>query len=329
MTSAANIKHFLSGTQWNTALQDPLTADASNRRYIRLFDTQKGATALLMLAPPETETKTGVFIDVANWLRAHGFSAPDIYKANLASGLMLLEDFGQGSFAEILSQDIAREEELYELAGDVVCALWKSPPPSLPPYDTQALKTELDVFCDYWWPDRFEGDMPSGVRAAFNTAWEAPLQFLAEKTAAYPTVTLRDFHKDNLFELPARKSIARAGLIDFQDALIGHPAYDLVSLLQDARRDISLPVQRKVASNVAAQSKDPDFLDVYALLGTQRALKILGVFVRLDTVHTKPHYRAYLPRTWARVQQNLDHPMLADIKSWLHTHVQADGDSAQ
>ncbi|MEM7569560.1 MAG: phosphotransferase [Pseudomonadota bacterium] len=320
MTSDARFDAFLAGTPWAKALREPLPADASTRRYIRLFDTQRGETALLMDAPPETESKTGAFVEIAQWLGTAGFSAPEIFKADLSQGLVLLEDFGQGSFAHVLETSPEQEAALYDLAGQTIAALTQHTPPDVPPYDHAELTRELDLFCDYWWPDTLGSAMPAAVRHDFYAAWEAPLALLAKAVAHRPAITLRDFHKDNLFFLPAREGIAQVGLIDFQDALVGHAAYDLVSLLQDVRRDIPEALQERVFGDVSNALHDPLLRDAYAAFGAQRALKILGIFVRLDTVYGKPAYRMHLPRTWARLQQNLSVPLLEPLKHWLETH---------
>lgn len=320
-TRAAEIAAFLEGTAWAAAKHDALPMDASFRRYIRLFDMQRGAQALLMDAPPDKETKTPAFIHIAKTLRGAGLSAPEIYKADLERGLLLLEDFGQASFTQVLSTKPGRELELYSAAGGVVTALNGLTDDTAAPYNTAALTTELDVFCDHWWPDAFGADMPEGTRAAFYDAWAQPLAILDRAAKDAPALTLRDFHVDNLFNLPARSGAAQVGLIDFQDALTGHAAYDLVSLLQDARRDVCPDVQTAVLNACDEALQQPHFKGIYAAYGAQRALKILGVFVRLDTLYNKPSYRRHLPRTWSRVMMNLNDPGLGLLADWIETHI--------
>ncbi len=313
------IDAFLQGTGWEAAQQQALAADASYRTYRRL--QQGDETALLMVAPPAHEPKTPIFVTLSNWLCQAGLSAPRIIKSDLAQGLVLLEDFGVQSFSQVLEDAPEREAALYSLAGDVVCYLAGRALPDLPPYDEATMRTELSVFCDDWWPDAFGTEMPSDVRAAFDRAWDAPLALAEKARQTAPIVTLRDFHKDNLFFLPNRTGPAQVGLIDFQDALIGHAAYDVVSLLQDVRRDISDAVQNEVLNAVSKALGDPHFETGYAIYGAQRALKILGVFVRLDRRDGKPAYRVHLGRCWNRFLSNMDQPALASVKTWLDTHI--------
>lgn len=315
------IDAFLAATPWAKAQRNPLPADASHRRYIRLFDMQRGRQALLMDAPPDKEPKTPAFVAVAQALRTARLSAPEIYEADVPRGLLLLEDFGDMSFTHALSLDPAREGALYSAAGAVVPALNGLALPGTAPYGVAALTKELDIFCDHWWPDAMGGPMTPHIRAGFDEAWAGPLQKLENAARTRPALTLRDFHVDNLFDLPARDGQARVGLIDFQDALIGHAAYDLVSLLQDVRRTVSPAVETAVLQEAESAIDDPDLRTFYALYGAQRAMKILGIFTRLDTVDNKPAYRRHIPRTWQCVTMNLNAPDLAPLAAWINTHV--------
>lgn len=318
---AQEIEAFLSKAGWSAARHDPLPADASFRRYTRLFDMQRGTQALLMDAPPDKERKTPAFVEVAETLRQADLSAPEIYHADTPRGLVLLEDFGSASFTHVLAREPQRELDLYTVAGGVIPKLQGLSASCAAPYDAAALAAEIALFSDYWWPDAFGSDMPAATREEFNAAWAQPLATLETAAKTRPALTLRDFHVDNLFDLPARAGLAQVGLIDFQDALIGHCAYDLVSLLQDVRRDVATDVQDTVLAQCAAALEDPDLRTIYALYGAQRAVKILGIFIRLDTLYKKPDYRRHLPRTWQRVHMNLQEAMLQPFAQWLERHI--------
>ncbi|MEM9877645.1 MAG: phosphotransferase [Pseudomonadota bacterium] len=316
---SALLDAFLAQHRWAAAQREPLPQDASTRSYSRLSHADR--TALVMDAPPETETKTAAFVRVAEALSRHQLSAPKVYAADLEHGFLLIEDFGQASFARVLSAQPDRQSSLYQSAGDVVQALNGVELSSASRYDAAELKRELEVFCDHWWPDAFGAGMPKHVRRDFYACWAEPLRLLEAAACQYPALTLRDFHVDNLFDLPGRAGPASVGLIDFQDALTGHAAYDLVSLLQDARRDVPRAVQSSVLAQVDAALNLPDFKTIYTLYGAQRALKILGVFVRLANQHQKPAYRQHLPRTWRRVMMNLGEPKLADLAAWIEAYI--------
>jgi hypothetical protein len=318
---AQEIETFLSNAGWGSARKDPLPADASFRRYTRLFDMQRGTQALLMDAPPDKERKTPAFVEVAETLRQAGLSAPEIYHADTPRGLVLLEDFGSASFTHVLARAPGRELDLYTAAGAVIPQLQGLSARCAAPYDAAALAKEIALFSEYWWPDAFGSDMPAATRADFDAAWAEPLAILEAAAQKNPALTLRDFHVDNLFDLPARAGLAQVGLIDFQDAVIGHCAYDLVSLLQDVRRDVAPDVQEAVLAQCEAAINDEELRTLYALYGAQRAVKILGIFIRLDTLYKKPEYRRHLPRTWQRVHMNLQEAMLQPFAQWLDRHI--------
>lgn len=318
------LEAFLAKAGWGAARKDPLPADASFRRYTRLFDMQRGMQALVMDAPPAKERKTPAFVEVAETLRKAGLSAPEIYSADIENGFVLLEDFGSASFTHVLAASPQRELNLYAAAGAVIPQLRGLSAKCAAPYDVAALATEIALFSDYWWPDAFGSAMPAAIRAEFDAAWAEPLAMLETAAQKNPALTLRDFHVDNLFDLTARTGLAQVGLIDFQDAVIGHCAYDLVSLLQDVRRDVAPEVQEAVLAQCAAALDDPNLRTIYALYGAQRAVKILGIFIRLDTLYKKPAYRRHLPRTWQRVHMNLQEAMLHPFAQWLDRHIPKD-----
>jgi aminoglycoside/choline kinase family phosphotransferase len=112
------------------------------------------------------------------------------------------------------------------------------------------------------------------------------------------------------------------GLIDYQDALAGHPAYDLVSILQDARRDVSPELESKMLDHYASLTGVGDeFRSHYALLGAQRNAKIIGIFTRLWKRDGKARYLDFLPRMWGLLERDLEHPELAPLKAWFDKHI--------
>jgi aminoglycoside/choline kinase family phosphotransferase len=300
---------FLAGAGWADAGRTPLAGDASARSYQRL--TKGARRAVLMDAPPDRGEDTGRFSRMARWLRQRGYSAPDILAEDSASGFLLLEDLGDDLFARLILKDRRVEEDLYMAAVDFLVDLHGHPtPPFVAPLDGPAL-ADLTTLTPKWY-------LP-GVGTTVNDHAEALpgiISDLYSRIAAEEAVTsLRDFHAENLIWLPQRRGIARVGLLDFQDAVAAHPAYDLVSLLQDARRDVPAPLETTMITRyVTATGVDEgEFHPAYALLGAQRALRIIGVFARLTLHFGKPHYLAYLPRVWGYLQRNLAHPALSTL----------------
>lgn len=297
-----------------------LAGDASFRKYDRV--QVPGKTLVLMDAPPAHED-TRPFVAVAEHLTALGFSAPCILASDSAQGFLLLEDLGDDSFTRLLAANPARERELYLAATDALVALHHAPRGAeinLPPYDAALLSREVSLFADWFLPAALGAEKAAALRDEFLTLWTA----LMEKIPLHPPVlVLRDYHADNLLWLPKRSGVQRVGLLDFQDAVRGHPAYDLVSILEDARRDVSPETVRVCLeyyvekSGVAAE----DFYAAYALLGAQRNCKIIGIFTRLCVRDGKPHYLNFLPRVWAHLAHDLQHPSLAELRGWMAAHV--------
>lgn len=289
---------FLAANGWQGAVRNPLAGDASSRRYLRLV--QDGARAIVMISPSVDEVAR--FDRVARWLAAHGFSAPEIYAQD--GGLMLLEDLGDDLVFDLLVADTAREADLYDAITDTLLALHRiAPPDFVAPLDGPAL-ADLVRLAQDWAPLR-----------AKDTAPEVIVDLSARLTDLPPVLSLRDFHAQNMLWLPKRNGIARLGLLDFQDAVAAHPAYDLVSALQDVRRDVSPDVEaRALARYIAASGVDATrFTAAYALLGAQRALRIHAIFARLCLGMGKAHYVDLMPRNWALLQRNLAHPSLAPL----------------
>lgn len=302
---------FLSDAGWANAARKPLAGDASARRYLRL--TMAGGRAVLMDAPPDHGESTERFARMARWLRQRGYSAPDILAADHRAGYLLLEDLGDDLFARLVQADPVMEATLYAAAVDLLVNLHRhSPPDFVAPLDGSAL-AELVTLTPKWY-------LP-GIRAEMNEDAGALPRLIAELSSQIAdgvmVTSLRDFHAENLIWLPERKGPARVGLLDFQDAVAAHPAYDLVSLLQDARRDVPPALERAMldryidATGVEAERFHP----AYALLGAQRALRIIGVFARLTLHFGKPHYLAYMGRVWGYLQRNLAHPALTTLNA--------------
>jgi len=301
---AARRRGFLDGAGWAGADCRCLAGDASDRRYDRV--TLGGRSAVLMDAPPGKGDDPADFLSIAGHLRRIGLSAPECYAMDLQQGFLLLEDLGDGLFARLAAADPAREAPLYAAATDVLRHLQAHPaPPGLP--DLSAADwAQAAAFAFDWYRFAVTGDKMD------TRPFCATLQDLVSRHADGPRVMiLRDFHAENLLWLPGRQGMARVGLLDFQLAQMGQPVYDLVSLLQDARRDV-LPATE--AQMVAQVDPSAAFARSYAVWGLQRALRIIGVFARLCLVAGKPGYLLMIPRVWGQMHRNLAHPALADLR---------------
>lgn len=307
-TRATLSQRFLEQAGWGAALRAHLAGDASDRSYERLrLGTE---TAVLMDAPPGQGDDPATFVAIARHLAAIGLSAPRVLAQDLAHGFLLLEDLGDGLFARLLAQNPTGEAELYAAATDALLHLHAHPPaPGLP--DATAADWGAAVALAVEWY-RFGATGARADAAPLTATLAAALATLADGPRV---MILRDFHAENLIWLPARHGIARVGLLDFQLAQLGQPGYDLVSLLQDARRDVSAPTEEAMIRRFIAATGAPDatFRSAYATLGAQRALRIIGVFARLCMVAGKAGYLPLLPRVWRQLQRNLAHPALADL----------------
>ena len=303
LTEPAGARAFLESHGWTGASLIPVTGDASFRRYFRVVDDTR--RAILMDAPPPEDT--GPFLHIARWLHAHGFAAPDVFAVDTAQGLALIEDFGKDRFREAIDADPARAPDLYRAAVDVLVALHRVAPPEVDAYDHAALAERTLLLPDWYCPA--VGITPDFARYA--QAWDEVLP-LAD--TARPVLALRDFHAENLMLL----GDGRIGLLDFQDAMSGHPAYDLVSLLQDARRDVEPAIEAAMLDHYrAATGAGEEFLTAYHVLGAQRNTRIIGVFTRLWRRDGKDRYPALCPRVWGYLERDLAHPALAPVKAWF------------
>lgn len=316
------MKSFLDQIGWGEAECQPLAGDASFRRYFRVKDGDRRA---VLMDAPLTHENPRAFVKVARHLTKLGYSAPEVLTADEDSGVVLLEDLGDDLFRLLLEDDPGRAEELYGAAVDLLIDLHGRAEAAeiyLPPYNVPALAREASLFLDWYMPTQLGAPVDEPARKAFEAAW-APLFDSVDVRA---TLVLRDYHADNLIWLPEREGVRRVGLLDFQDALIGNPAYDLVSLLEDARRDVDPALaEAMIARYVAAFGLDEDeesaFRSAYAILGAQRNIKIIGIFSRLAARDGKPRYLEFLPRVWRYLEHDLAHPALAAVKDWLDEHV--------
>lgn len=307
---------FLADAGWEDAAIVPLAGDASFRRYFRVLDG--GRRAVLMDAPPPHEDPRP-FIAIAEHLLADGFAAPQILARDLKEGLVLIEDFGDLRIKEHLEADPADELSLYARAVDLIADLHRLPPADLPAYDRAVYQREVGLLTEWYCPAI---GLPVDVDA-YVAAWDAVLPLV--EGSASPTVTvLRDYHAENIM-LIDRAASHGLGLLDFQDALAGHPAYDLVSLLQDARRDVPVEVEAAMLAHYKAIANPPaDFDAAYAVLGAQRNAKIIGIFTRLWKRDGKPRYLSFLPRMWSLLERDLAHPALAPVAAWFDANIPAD-----
>jgi aminoglycoside/choline kinase family phosphotransferase len=322
MIPPAHAPAFLAANGWGGAAILPLAGDASFRRYFRIVDGAR--TAVLMDAPPEHED-VGPFLAIAAHLVSLGLSAPVCHGEDRAGGLLLLEDFGDRLVGPQLREDAADEATIYGDAISLLVALAGEPlPVGLPPYDLTVLRREIDLFPE-WYAPAIGLDIDL---AGWRAAWDSVLARVANPQP--PVLVLRDYHVDNIILLD-RPGLNRLGLLDFQDALAGHRAYDLVSLLQDARRDVSPALEAAMLARYVAEAGIADvaaFRAEYEILGAQRNTKILGIFTRLWQRDGKRNYLAFQPRVWGYLERNLAHPALAPVAAWFAANVPASARAA-
>ncbi|MFT6104726.1 MAG: aminoglycoside/choline kinase family phosphotransferase [Paracoccaceae bacterium] len=306
-----SIPEFLSKCGWGNAQRAALAGDASNRRYERL--TRKNDRAVLMDAPPDKNEGIRPFIYIAQHLTALGLSAPQIMASDPQHGFLLLEDLGDDLFARLLLQHPEQEASLYQAATDVLLALHQAPLPTGLSCYTPELMAGLGTLAIDWYAHQGPPDPQNPDHRALRGALE---EALSRHAADCSVLIQRDYHSENLLWLPDRTGPAQVGLLDFQDAMLGHPAYDLVSLLTDARRDVTPQTQTTALDYYITRSNQPDapFRTAFATLSVQRNLRILGVFARLSLHSGKPHYIDLIPRVWTHLQAGLAHPDLTALR---------------
>ena len=306
---------FLDAAGWSGARIEPLAGDASFRRYFRVIGDR--GSAVLMDAPPPHEDPRP-FVRVAEWLASVGLTAPEILARDLDRGLLLLGDFGNGRLRELLDDEPGRERELYEMATDVLVHLHRHPPmPGLPAHGLEQWLDELMLFPDWYCRTL---DMEVDVDA-YRSAWTEVLEPVAGDGLG-PVTVLRDYHAENVMLVEGREGVAHFGLLDFQDALAGHPAYDLASVLEDARRDVPPEIERAMLDRyIAATGYGADIERAYWALAAQRNTRILGVFTRLWKRDGKPHYRKFQPRMWGLLERDLAKTWLEPVRDWFDRNV--------
>ncbi|WP_439572027.1 tRNA (adenosine(37)-N6)-threonylcarbamoyltransferase complex ATPase subunit type 1 TsaE [Phreatobacter sp.] len=339
------LRRFLDNAGWGGSIRRHLQGDASTRSYERLLDGQR--RAVLMNAPRKPDgpvVRNGLpysriahlaedmvpFVAMAEALRDIGLSSPEIEAIDLDQGFLIIEDLGP----EGVVADGAPIAERYAAAIDVLALIHSRPRPAtlatpkgpyaLPVYDREALSIEVELLIDWYMP-RKGPRLPASERHVFLQHWTA---LFAEVEAAGQTWVLRDFHSPNLIWLAGREGVERVGLIDFQDAVMGPAAYDVVSLLQDARVSVPEDLELQLLSRYATARRAADpafdtaaFARLYAIMGAQRATKILGIFARLDQRDGKPQYLAHLPRIHGYLRRCLSHPALAQVRRWVDDRV--------
>lgn len=307
---------FLAQAGWGHAAIVPLAGDASFRRYFRVIDGAR--RAVLMDAPPPHEDPRP-FIAIAEHLTANGFAAPRILARDLEEGLVLIEDFGDLRVKEHVEDVPDAEDDVYRRAVDLLAALHRLPAAEVPPYDRAVYQREAGLLTEWYCPAI---GLPVD-EAGYVAAWDAVLP-VVERSASPVVTVLRDYHAENIM-LIDRAASHGLGLLDFQDALAGHPAYDLVSLLQDARRDVPPALEAAMLDHYRAIANPPaDFDAAYAVLGAQRNAKIIGIFTRLWKRDGKPRYLSYLPRMWDLLERDLAHPELAPVAAWFAANIPAE-----
>ena len=306
---------FLARAGWDGCTIDPIPGDASFRRYFRL-NGEKGA-AMLMHAPPPYEDPSP-FLEVARWLTAKGARAPKIFADDAAAGWVLTEDFGNDRMRDWLDLNPNGETGAYAAAIDALVPLHRIAAGPFAPYDWATYLREANLLTEWYAPAMgLEVDAASYVEA-----WQSALGPLMARQGKGVTV-LRDYHAENIMLLgPEADGTGEQGLIDFQDALAGHPAYDLVSLLQDARRDVSPVLEAAMVERYRSHGLADEHFDAdYALLGAQRNAKIVGIFTRLYKRDGKQRYLDLVPRVWAAMERDLQHPALGSVAKWFDDNI--------
>ncbi|MFN3457213.1 MAG: aminoglycoside phosphotransferase family protein [Novosphingobium sp.] len=314
LTIPPGVEAFLNKAGWIGATIEPLAGDASFRRYFRI--RRSSGNAMLMHAPPPNEDPEP-FLRAAKWLDANGLRAPHVLAEDSEQGFVLLEDFGEVRMREYLDAWPQDEEEVYRYAIDALLQLRKLPAGPFTGYTLAEYQREARLFIEWYVPTQSLYVDGRG----WTAAWEEVMSHLLPRQRPGVTV-LRDYHAENIMLL---NGLDRQGLLDFQDALNGHPAYDLVSLLQDARRDVSPELEARMLEYYLQQTGEgEEFLADYARLGAQRNAKIVGIFVRLWKRDGKPRYLDYIPRVWALLERDLAHPALGPVAAWFDANIPAE-----
>lgn len=361
------LEKFLSKTEFSGAELYPLAGDASARRYVRVVLGDRHT--IVMDTPAEGENFHN-FVAIAESLYLNGYSAPKILARDMQAGFLLLEDFGENSFTQVLIRDLnctslkvtptlfsslqgdskggggvaiqkencqkedritspsayndsGMENTLYCAAVDLLVQWYKSPVKNLPPlplYDEELYLREVSLFPDWFLPKILGEHRASELRSEYMNIWRG---ILSSANLSKEIFVHRDFHADNLMWLGERSGAKRVGLLDFQDGVFGDAAYDMVSLLEDARRDVSLELAESMIARYLSETgiDEGNFRTAYDILGAQRNSKIIGIFVRLAVRDGKDGYLKFLPLVWSYLQRDVANPLLKDLRKWLKTNV--------
>ena len=311
---------FIDRAGWSDAEERLLAGDASFRKYYRL--TRPSGAAVVMDAPPPEED-VRPFVRIGRHLLGMNLSAPEIFAEDADKGFLLLEDLGDDTFARVLAAG-GGEAELYARATDVLVTVHAAPNHGLlrdlGGYEGEALIDAAMLIAEWYLPEASGRATTAEQTEDYRAAWRSCLAALPPSAG---TLLLRDYHKDNLLWLPQRPGVRACGLLDFQDAQRGHPSYDLVSLIEDARRDVAPAVRTACTERyLAATGLDAtDFRTGFALMAAQRHARIIGLFVRLLRRDGKPEYLQHLPRVWRMFERSLEHPALEPLRLWVDRHL--------
>lgn len=346
---------FLQDAGFGDARREPFAGDASTRTFerlhlpgggVRFFMDQPPALESTVCPPDATEAErlalgynaaarlaggsVAAFVAAAAWLSEQGLSAPEIEAFDVDAGLVVLEDLGDGLFADLITGGMD-ERPLYEAAVDAQVLMQSAPPPAtlqldavswpLLTYDTLAYRIATDTFLEFWPQFTRRPAFHADAIAEWTALW-APVWVRGEAGAS--VFTHRDYHARNLLWLPGRAGVARVGMVDFQDALKAHPAWDLLHLLQDARRDVSPELESAMLDRFLAARPELDrdaFLQDYRALAASNAARILGRVFARQALLGRRQYEAYMPRTWRYLERNLEDPALSGLKAWFAKHV--------
>jgi N-acetylmuramate 1-kinase len=351
-------REFLEQSGFADARRQPLAGDASTRAYERLHPLA-GPSLIFMDQAPALESppcpplanpaeraalgfnalyrlaagRVEAFVACAGWLREQGLSAPRVIVCDAPAGFAVLEDLGDDLYARLIETG-TDEGPLYDSAVDVLLRVHAARAPSrletdeaswpLLSYDALALNTAAELFVE-WLPRLIPTlDFTDDALAQWRALW-APIALQGEAGAS--VFCHRDYHAENLIWLPRRAGPARTGLLDFQDAVRAHPAWDLSMLLHDARRDVSPEREAAVLDRYLAARPQLDreaFIADFHALGALNVVRIIGIFARLVARDGKPRYRAFLPRLWRYLDRCLEPPAPSGLKAWLDAHVPAE-----
>ncbi|MCR8922830.1 phosphotransferase [Dasania sp. GY-MA-18] len=307
---------FLAETRYCDWRLVALSADASFRRYFRL--SHNGQSVLLMDSPPDSEDMDS-YIKVAQYLLSAGLRAPKIYALDQINGFAIIEDFGNQTYTQLLDAG-EQAEPLYQLAIDALARLHQRldiKQIDIPRYDQGYYQDEASLFIDWYWPARTGGQISDNLRREYMAIWD---QLLAQVATDNECMILRDYHVDNLMVIAGESGLNSCGLLDFQDALIGSRAYDMVSLFEDARRDVDQAMAQRLIEGYLKDfgpQQAADFHYDYNVLGAHRHIKIVGIFVRLCVRDGKSHYLDYLPRVQRLLEHSLLKPEMKPLAEWL------------